>query len=251
MRVHPHHVIAGRRRFKEAPIAVGDDHRADVLAVGDVVDARELGQAPFFAALLEAGADKVSINTAAVNRREFVREAADKFGEQCIVVAIDAKKVSAEGEPDRWEIFTHGGRNRTGIDAVEYAKEVVALGAGETLGIVGESGSGKTVFSRATMGLLRGSSVHRTGQILFEGTEIPLINKGQKVKVMDKPSIVALTRVVTENFLTFNYIYSDSISEDEKQFKFNKSAERLFTDKTTQQNTKMDVKEIIEQHAEI
>jgi len=84
-------------------------------------------------ALLNAGADKVSINTAAVNRREFVREAAEKFGEQCIVVAIDAKKVSAEGEPDRWEIFTHGGRNRTGIDAVEYAKEVVALGAGEIL----------------------------------------------------------------------------------------------------------------------
>lgn len=84
-------------------------------------------------ALLNAGADKVSINTAAVNRRDFVREAAEKFGEQCIVVAIDAKKVSAEGEPDRWEIFTHGGRNRTGIDAVEYAKEVVALGAGEIL----------------------------------------------------------------------------------------------------------------------
>lgn len=84
-------------------------------------------------ALLNAGADKVSINTAAVNRREFVREAAEKFGEQCIVVAIDAKKVSAEGEADRWEIFTHGGRNRTGIDAVEYAKEVVALGAGEIL----------------------------------------------------------------------------------------------------------------------
>lgn len=84
-------------------------------------------------ALLNAGADKVSINTAAVNRREFVREAAEKFGEQCIVVAIDAKKVSADGEPDRWEIFTHGGRNRTGIDAVEYAREVVALGAGEIL----------------------------------------------------------------------------------------------------------------------
>ncbi|MCK0206801.1 imidazole glycerol phosphate synthase subunit HisF [Starkeya koreensis] len=83
--------------------------------------------------LLNAGADKVSINTAAVNRREFVREAASKFGEQCIVVAIDAKKVSGEGEPDRWEIFTHGGRNRTGIDAIEYAKEVVALGAGEIL----------------------------------------------------------------------------------------------------------------------
>jgi cyclase len=83
--------------------------------------------------LLEAGADKVSINTAAVNNRHFVREASEKFGAQCIVVAIDAKKVSKEGEPDRWEIFTHGGRKPTGIDAVQYAKEVVALGAGEIL----------------------------------------------------------------------------------------------------------------------
>ena len=83
--------------------------------------------------LLLAGADKVSINTAAVFNREFVREAAEKFGSQCIVIAIDAKRVSGEGEPDRWEIFTHGGRKPTGIDAVEYAKEVVALGAGEIL----------------------------------------------------------------------------------------------------------------------
>jgi cyclase len=84
-------------------------------------------------ALLSSGADKVSINTAAVTRRAFVHEAAQKFGDQCIVVAIDAKKVSKPGEADRWEIFTHGGRNPTGLDAVEYAKEVVALGAGEIL----------------------------------------------------------------------------------------------------------------------
>jgi cyclase len=83
--------------------------------------------------LLEAGADKVSINTAAVFNRQFVREASEKFGAQCIVVAIDAKKVSGPGEPDRWEIFTHGGRKPTGIDAIEYAKDVVALGAGEIL----------------------------------------------------------------------------------------------------------------------
>ena len=83
--------------------------------------------------LLTCGADKVSINTAAVNRRAFVKEAAEKFGDQCIVVAIDAKKVSKLGEKDRWEIFTIGGRQSTGIDAVEYAKEVVALGAGEIL----------------------------------------------------------------------------------------------------------------------
>ncbi len=83
--------------------------------------------------LLGSGADKVSINTAAVSRRGFVQEAAEKFGDQCIVVAIDAKKVSKAGEPDRWEIFTHGGRNATGLDAIEYAREVVALGAGEIL----------------------------------------------------------------------------------------------------------------------
>ncbi|KAB2705539.1 MULTISPECIES: imidazole glycerol phosphate synthase subunit HisF [Brucella] len=83
--------------------------------------------------LLLAGADKVSINTAAVKNPEFVAEAADKFGDQCIVVAIDAKKVSDEGEADRWEIFTHGGRQTTGIDAVEFAQKVVSLGAGEIL----------------------------------------------------------------------------------------------------------------------
>ena len=84
-------------------------------------------------ALLRAGADKVSINTAAVARRAFVQEAAEKFGDQCIVVAIDAKKVSKPGEPKRWEIFTHGGRKPTGLEAVAYAREVVALGAGEIL----------------------------------------------------------------------------------------------------------------------
>jgi imidazole glycerol-phosphate synthase subunit HisF len=83
--------------------------------------------------MLNAGADKVGINSAAVFRPEFVKEAADKFGSQCIVVAIDAKKVSAEGEPNRWEIFTHGGRKPTGIDAVEWAIQMVEFGAGEIL----------------------------------------------------------------------------------------------------------------------
>jgi imidazole glycerol-phosphate synthase subunit HisF len=83
--------------------------------------------------LLASGADKVSINTAAVARRGFVKEAAEKFGDQCIVVAIDAKKVSGLSQADRWEIFTHGGRNPTGLDAIDYAREVVALGAGEIL----------------------------------------------------------------------------------------------------------------------
>lgn len=83
--------------------------------------------------LLEAGADKVSINTAAVYNRDLVNAASEKFGAQCIVIAIDAKTVSAEGEPLRWEIFTHGGRTPTGIDAVEYARDVVKRGAGEIL----------------------------------------------------------------------------------------------------------------------
>ncbi len=83
--------------------------------------------------LLKAGADKVSINSAAVTRRDFVREAAEKFGAQCIVVAIDAKKVSAAGQKDRWEIFTHGGRTPTGVEAIGFAREVASLGAGEIL----------------------------------------------------------------------------------------------------------------------
>lgn len=83
--------------------------------------------------MLNAGADKVSINTAAVFNPEFVQQAAERFGSQCIVVAIDAKKVSQPGEIDRWEIFTHGGRKPTGLDAVEWAEKMVALGAGEIL----------------------------------------------------------------------------------------------------------------------
>ncbi|MFM7784912.1 MAG: imidazole glycerol phosphate synthase subunit HisF [Gammaproteobacteria bacterium] len=83
--------------------------------------------------LLNAGADKVSINTAAIHRPEFVREAAERFGTQCIVVAIDAKQVSAHGEPLRWEIFTHGGRRSTGIDALGWAVRMVDYGAGEIL----------------------------------------------------------------------------------------------------------------------
>jgi cyclase len=81
--------------------------------------------------MLNAGADKVSINTAAIFNPEFVQEAAQKFGSQCIVVAIDAKKVSLSGEVDRWEIFTHGGRKTTGIDAIEWAIKMDSFGAGE------------------------------------------------------------------------------------------------------------------------
>ncbi|CAM1636678.1 Histidine biosynthesis protein [Bartonella choladocola] len=83
--------------------------------------------------LLLAGADKVSINTAAVKNPDFVAEAADKFGNQCIVVAIDAKEVAGDGKNRRWEIFTHGGRNPTGIDAIEFARLVEKKGAGEIL----------------------------------------------------------------------------------------------------------------------
>ncbi len=83
--------------------------------------------------LLNAGADKVAINTAAVLTPEFVREAAQRFGSQCIVVAVDAKQVSAVGESLKWEIFTHGGRNSTGIDAIEWVQRMVNYGAGEIL----------------------------------------------------------------------------------------------------------------------
>jgi cyclase len=84
-------------------------------------------------ALLEAGADKVSINTAAVKERRLVQRAAEKFGAQCIVVAIDAKRVGTNGAKPRFELFTHGGREPTGLEAVAYAQEVVVLGAGEIL----------------------------------------------------------------------------------------------------------------------
>ncbi|MDO3381321.1 imidazole glycerol phosphate synthase subunit HisF [Gilvimarinus algae] len=83
--------------------------------------------------MLNAGADKVGINSAAVHNPDFVKAASDRFGAQCIVVAIDAKQVSGEGEPLRWEIFTHGGRNPTGIDAVEWAARMSDYGAGEIL----------------------------------------------------------------------------------------------------------------------
>ena len=83
--------------------------------------------------MLNAGADKVAINTAAVNNPEFVREAAERFGSQCIVVAIDAKRVNKDNDALRWEIFTHGGRKQTGIDALQWAKKMVDYGAGELL----------------------------------------------------------------------------------------------------------------------
>jgi cyclase len=116
--------------------------------------------------LLASGADKVSINTAAVNDRGFVKEAAEKFGDQCIVVAIDAKKASRPGEPDRWEIFTHGGRNPTGIDALAYAEEVVALGAGEIL-----------LTSMDRDGTRRGFDIPLT-RAIADGVSVPVIASG-------------------------------------------------------------------------
>ncbi|MCU7891374.1 MAG: imidazole glycerol phosphate synthase subunit HisF [Candidatus Thiodiazotropha sp. (ex Ustalcina ferruginea)] len=83
--------------------------------------------------MLNAGADKVAINTAAVFNPEFVKQATERFGSQCIVVAIDAKQVSREGEPLKWEIFTHGGRKPTGLDAIEWAKRMSDYGTGEIL----------------------------------------------------------------------------------------------------------------------
>jgi cyclase len=99
--------------------------------------------------LLLAGADKVSINSAAVADRRIVRAAAEKFGSQCVVVAIDAKQVANPGAPPRWEIFTHGGRRATGIDAVDYAREVAALGAGEILLTSMDRDGAKTGFDIA------------------------------------------------------------------------------------------------------
>ncbi len=116
--------------------------------------------------LLASGADKVSLNTAAVNNRAFVKEAAEKFGDQCIVVAIDAKKVSAVGTPDRWEIFTHGGRRPTGIDAISYAKEVVSMGAGEIL-----------LTSMDRDGTRQGFDIALT-RAIADGVRVPVIASG-------------------------------------------------------------------------
>ena len=107
--------------------------------------------------LLNAGADKVSINTAAVFNPEFVGEAAARFGSQCIVAAIDAKRVSAPGEPGRWEIFTHGGRNRTGIDAVAWAAKLAGYGAGEILLTSMDADGTKAGFDLAMLRAVRGA----------------------------------------------------------------------------------------------
>jgi len=101
--------------------------------------------------MLNAGADKVAINSAAIYNPEFVKEACDAFGSQCIVLAIDAKKVSTENEPDKWEIFTHGGRKETGIDAVEWAIKMESYGAGELLVTSMDKDGTKSGFDNALM----------------------------------------------------------------------------------------------------
>jgi len=116
--------------------------------------------------MLNAGADKVSINTAAIARPEFVREAAEHFGNQCIVVAIDAKAVHQPDEPPRWEIFTHGGRRPTGIDAVEWARRMNAYGAGEIL-----------LTSMDRDGTKRGFDLELT-RAISEAVSIPVIASG-------------------------------------------------------------------------
>jgi cyclase len=117
-------------------------------------------------ALLNAGADKVGINSAAVKNPEFVRDAAERFGSQCIVVAIDAKQVSLEGEPLRWEIFTHGGRNPTGIDAVAWAEKMAEYGAGEILLTSMDKDGTKSGFNLALT------------RAISEAVEIPVIASG-------------------------------------------------------------------------
>lgn len=116
--------------------------------------------------MLNAGADKVGINSAAVFNPEFVKQAADKFGSQCIVVAIDAKKVSLDGEAERWELFTHGGRKPTGLDAVEWAIKMQAYGAGEIL-----------LTSMDRDGTKSGFDLHLT-RAISEAVSIPVIASG-------------------------------------------------------------------------
>ncbi|MFP5410676.1 MAG: imidazole glycerol phosphate synthase subunit HisF [Gammaproteobacteria bacterium] len=116
--------------------------------------------------LLNAGADKVSINSAAITDPEFVGEAAARFGSQCIVIAIDAKRVSDPLEPGRWEIFTHGGRRATGIDAIDWARRMTAMGAGEILLTSMDRDGTKSGFDNA---LVRAVS---------EATNVPVIASG-------------------------------------------------------------------------
>jgi cyclase len=118
--------------------------------------------------LLRAGADKVSINTAAVERPEFVKEAAERFGTQCIVVAVDAKRTGndAKRSGDGWEVFTHGGRRPTGLDAVEWARKMAAFGAGEIL-----------LTSMDRDGTKEGYDLALTAAIA-EAVEIPIIASG-------------------------------------------------------------------------
>jgi cyclase len=116
--------------------------------------------------MLNAGADKTAINSAAITNPEFVKEAAEKFGSQCIVIAIDAKKVSAEGEPGKWEIFTHGGRKPTGIDAVEWAVKMTGYGAGEVL-----------LTSMDQDGVKRGFDIELT-RAVSEAVNVPVIASG-------------------------------------------------------------------------
>ncbi|MDA9763789.1 imidazole glycerol phosphate synthase subunit HisF [Opitutales bacterium] len=114
-------------------------------------------------AMLNSGADKISLNTAAINNPKLVDQASNRFGNQCIVVAIDAKQVPGE---HAWEVYTHGGRNNTGLDAIEWAKEVVKLGAGEIL-----------LTSMDQDGMLNGYDIELTRRI-SESVEVPVIASG-------------------------------------------------------------------------
>ena len=116
--------------------------------------------------MLNAGADKTAINSAAIYNPEFVKEAAEKFGSQCIVIAIDAKKVSGEDEPNKWEIFTHGGRKPTGIDVIEWAIKMTNYGAGEVL-----------LTSMDQDGVKKGFDIELT-RAVSEAVNVPVIASG-------------------------------------------------------------------------
>ncbi len=115
-------------------------------------------------AMLNAGADKVSLNTAAILNPDLIRESAARFGNQCIVVAVDAKRVP--GQPDKWEVYTHGGRKPAGLDAVEWAQRVVSLGAGEILLTSMDSDGTKAGFDNAL------------NRAVSEAVEVPVIASG-------------------------------------------------------------------------
>ena len=147
--------------------------------------------------MLNAGADKISLNTAAILNPDLVKEAASKFGNQCIVVAIDAKRVP--DQPGKWQVYTHGGRNNTGLDAIEWAKKVVSLGAGEILLTSMDSDGTKAGFD------------NELNCAVSEAVEVPVIASGGVGCMADLLSLLALEPLGVEGVIVGRALYDGRV----------------------------------------